>query len=188
MAGRRHRERGRAWRAVFAGGGIMNRARGVSVCAASARSLWLSKPSRSRRRKITARSCGSRFGARNAVPCGWSRVRPSEAKGCASAQHRSAFRHKRSYGLASTSRIFERGKMLNQFLHRHHHPPFVDEGRTSTPVRPSNPASPFHASPLVPDGLARFALWPDLAGASFNDRRDLPERRSVTCDRRIAAG
>jgi hypothetical protein len=76
----------------------MNRARGVSVCAASARSLWLSKPSRSRRRKITARSCGSRSGARNAVPCGWSRVRPSEAKGCASAQHRSACRHKRTFG------------------------------------------------------------------------------------------
>src|SRR3954462_7290417 len=39
--------------------------------------------------------------------------------------------------------------MLDQFLDRHCHSPFVDKGRTVTPVRPSNPASPFHASPLV---------------------------------------
>jgi hypothetical protein len=50
--------------------------------------------------------------------------------------------------LASTVRIVERGKVLNQFLDRHRHPPFVDEGTTGMPVRPSNPASPFHASSL----------------------------------------
>ena len=56
----------------------MNRAHGASVCAASALKLWLSKSSRSSRRRITARSCGLRSDARNAVPYGWSRVRPNE--------------------------------------------------------------------------------------------------------------
>jgi hypothetical protein len=56
----------------------MNPAHGASVYAESALRLWLSKFSRSSRRRITARSCGSRSDARNAVPYGWSRVRPSE--------------------------------------------------------------------------------------------------------------
>src|SRR3954471_4203830 len=48
--------------------------------------------------------------------------------------------------------------MLNQFLDRHCHSPFVDKGRTVTPVRPSNPASPFHASPLAHD-VKEAAYW-----------------------------
>src|SRR5688572_33222083 len=35
--------------------------------------------------------------------------------------------------LAGTPGILERGKVLDQFLHRHRHSPFVDEWRTVTP-------------------------------------------------------
>jgi hypothetical protein len=35
--------------------------------------------------------------------------------------------------LARTPRILERGKVLDQFLDRHRHSPFVDKGRTVTP-------------------------------------------------------
>jgi hypothetical protein len=54
--------------------------------------------------------------------------------------------------LASAARILERGKVLNQFLDRHCRPPFVDEGRTSTPRQTVKSHLPI--SCVAPDGIA----------------------------------
>jgi hypothetical protein len=54
--------------------------------------------------------------------------------------------------LAGTSRILERGKMLDQFLTDIATLPSLMKGEPQRPVRPSNPASPFHASPLFSGG------------------------------------
>src|SRR3954463_2885655 len=56
--------------------------------------------------------------------------------------------------LAGTSGILKRGKVLDQFLDRHRHPPFVDKGRTVTPDYTVKSQQPI--SCVAPAGLDQY--------------------------------